>query len=273
MARVPLVVHTPHGFPFEMKVAPPLRRLYLALERAAGRLCDRIVCVCAAEQSAAIRAQVIERGKLVVIENGIPQAADERARPGKDELRRELGLDDALLVGMAGRFARQKGHRYLVDAMRRVVQEFPGAVLVLAGDGRLKPAIKRRARRTGLEDRCRILETRDDLSGFYAGIDVLVFPSLWEGLPYTLLEGMAAGCAVVATDVGGMRDVLVAGQSAELVPAADAEALAEAICALLRNPQRRDRLGAAARQRVRSRFRVEDMVRCTEKVYTGGTRA
>ena len=267
LAGVPVVVHTPHVFAFQMAVGPLRRRLYLALERGAARLADRIICVCPAERAAAILARVAQPAQLVVIENGIaplpPPIAAARA-----QMRSELAIrPDELVVGTVGRYTRQKGHADLLAAAPAVLQRHPRTRFVLAGAGELRPAIEAQIARLALGDHVLLVGAQEDAARFYPAFDVTVLPSLWEGLPYSLLEAMAAGAAVVATRVGGIPDVILSGKTGLLVPPLAPEALAQAIAALLADPALRARLGAAARALVPVRYAVDTMVRKTAELY------
>jgi len=269
-ARVRRVIHTPHLFPFEMDVGPLRRSFYAGLERMAARWTDRIVCVCPFERESALRRHVAPADKLTVIENGIRMptscSPDAAAR-----LRRELGFaPDDTVVGAAGRLTAQKGYSDLVRAAAGIVKRRPGTKFVLAGDGELRRAIERLVARIGLQADFRLLGSRTDLDPFYALLDVVVFPSRWEALPYTLIEAMAAGRAIVAARVGGIPDVLTNGHNGLLVPPRDVPGLRDAVGSLLDHPQRRQALGKEARRTAEERFRLSDMLERIGALYEGG---
>jgi glycosyltransferase involved in cell wall biosynthesis len=272
-AGVPVVLHTPHTFAFQMGVAPPLRLLYRLLERTASRVTDRFVCVSRSEREAAEAAGVAAAERCVVIENGVPAEAFEG---GGDRAarRRELGLAaEAPVVGMAGRFEPQKGHRDLVLAAARVAQRVPGVRFVLLGEGTLVPEVKRLIGNLGLEGVFLLPGIVEDATAYYVAFDVMALPSRWESLPYSLLEAMAAGKAIAATRVGGMPEALDEGRAGRLVPPGDPGAMAEALAGLLQAPAERQALGEAARERARARYRLEDMVARVAELYASAVAA
>ncbi len=271
-AGIRCVIHTPHVFPFEMQVDHLRRALYRGLERLASHWTDTLVCLYTAQVDAALAAGLRPRRGCVVIPNGIvlptPTDTSDQVRRLRDELHL---TPEQLVIGTVGRFTRQKGHGCLLDAAVRVCRDVPGAVFVLIGDGAARGALEAQARRRGLADRIRFLEARDELAPCYAMFDLFALPSLWEGLPYTLLEAMAAGCPVVATSVGGIPSVVREGVNGVLVPPAKPEPLAAALTALLRDQPRRAALGAAGRQTAQG-YRVEEMVRKLEQLYLNTAR-
>jgi len=268
LAGVPVVVHTPHVFPFQMETGRHRKLLYFLLEKLAARWTDKIICVCRVEEEVARRWKLVPDEKIQVIENGIDVAALETLTDERRSLAGDLGFaPDDPLIGMAGRFVPQKGHRYLVLAAAKVVREFPKARFVLIGEGELRPDVDQMIRRLSLEKNCFILRSRHRLSSFYAALDVAVSPSLWEGLPYVLLECMALEKAIVTTMVGGIADLIEDGRTGLAVPAADAEALADAIRRLLARPQLRQDLGRAAGRVLQNRCRLQDMVVQTSALY------
>lgn len=270
-AGVRSIIHTPHTFAFQMGVGPVFKALYRVLERRMSRLTTRYACVSRSEEESAVQAGLEAAGKCVLIENGLPESAFSETG-NTEQLRRELGLKaDDLVVGTAGRFEAQKGLHDLLRAAVLVLQRVPKVRFVLMGEGSLLPEIRALRDRLGLQETVLLPGEVEQAALFCKAFDVFVLPSLWESLPYSLLEAMAAGNAIVATRVGGVPDALVHGESGLLVPPADPEALAEALVYMLTMPGRRHEFGAAARLRAHGRFRLEAMVRKIEELYTSTT--
>ena len=167
-----------------------------------------------------------------------------------------------MLLVMAA-LVRRKGIDVLLDALARL--SCPPALLV-AGEGEERPALEARASALGLAG-VRFLGQRADKGDLLAACDVLVLPSRQEGLGVAALEAMAAGRAVVASDVGGLGQAVVEGVTGLLVPPGDAAALAEAVARLARDPALRASLGAAGPARVEQGFRAECMVASYEALY------
>ncbi len=149
-------------------------------------------------------------------------------------LRDELQLpEDAIVIGSVGRLHQQKGYPFLLDAMEAVVARFPQAHLLLVGDGTEAEALRARAAASPVAAHLHLTGPLPAIERVFALLDLFVSSSLWEGLPTVLLESMAAGVPVVATDVSGSRELVADGTSGRLVPAGDAAALAGAIVAAL----------------------------------------
>lgn len=207
------------------------------------------------------------RRKAIVIPNGVDLARFAVGRT-KDAIRRTLGLPiGAPLVGTIGRLNRQKGHETLLRAFAQMKARVPDAQLVLVGEGELHDHLQRIAARLGVTGVVRFLGSRSDVPELLAALDVFVLSSLWEGLPLVLLEAMAAGTPIVATNVGGVREVLNDGTEAMVVRAGDADSLAHAMGRLVTDPVTAMRLCKNALARVRDDFNVQKMVREHETLY------
>lgn len=181
----------------------------------------------------------------------------------------ELGWPAAtFLIVNVGREVPQKGQRYLVEAMPGIVAAVDTARAVVAGTpGSLSDDLRRRSGDLGLGDRMRFLGRRSDVPDLLAAADVFAFPSLFEGVGVAMLQAMAAGCAVVVTDVPPMNDVVTDRTSGLTVPPRDAEALAAAVIELAGDPELRSRLGAAARRVVEAGFRPDVVAARLEEMY------
>lgn len=231
--------------------------------------------------SEAIRDHILESGtvaanKIVVIRNGLISAETPTADTGaemvrhsrRDALCRELGLDtDAKLVGMVARLQPVKGHSYFIEAAARVAQAVPDAHFVLVGDGALRGDIERQAAQLGLSRRVHLLGERADAAALPAAFDVSVLASMHEGLPNTVMEAMAAGTPVVATAVGGTKELIVDGETGYLVPPANAEAMAERLTFALTHTAQRVALGARGQQFIQDQFGMPRMVAAVERLY------
>ncbi len=205
---------------------------------------------------------------ITTIANGIHierYAATDAARA---RLRAELGLSmHQPVVGSIGRLEPVKGHAYLLEAARSVCERHPDAVFVLAGQGQLRESLARQANALGLDRNVRFLGYRDDVATVLAALDIFALPSLSEGLPLSLLEAMAAGKPIVASDVGGIPEVIRDGESGLLArPAAPTE-LADRILTLIEDPSRARGLADNARAIVSARFGMAAMVSAYENLY------
>ena len=201
-----------------------------------------------------------------ILRNGIDverfDAPDVRAR--RDALREALGIPHAARVVVTVAVLRQgKGHARLLEAWPRVLEWAPGAVLLLAGDGELMPALRTLARDLGPS--VRFLGARQDIPELLAASDVACLPSLSEALPTSLMEAAAAGLPTVATDAGGTEDVVLHGETGLLLPlhdtgGADPDELARSLALLLNDPDRARAMGETARERARELFTIDRQV-------------
>jgi glycosyltransferase involved in cell wall biosynthesis len=194
-------------------------------------------------------------GKIRVIPNAVDMRRFE-GLPNRQSARRMLGLPAAgpVLTCVAS-LTPQKGHRYLVDAMRGVTAEREDALLLLAGDGSLRGELEAQVQGAGLAGAVRFLGTRSDIPQLLAATDVFVLPSLWEGLPVALAEAGAAGLPAVATAVDGSPEVVADGETGLLIAPHDEAALTEAMLELLRDPDRAAALDARRSRAHRARVR------------------
>lgn len=256
---VPGVLHTVHLFGFHEESGPLPTAVYSRIERVAAHWCDRIVTVSEYHRAWALRLGIGSPEQVVAIPNGVPTARASAAR-SRDEVRADLGLTDEVAVVFTGRLAEQKGLEYLLEAIPLIGPARARIRVFLAGDGPLSDSLTASAERLGVLDTVTFLGFRSDVGDLLAAADIVVLPSLWEGLSISLLEAMAAGRAVVTTTIGSSREVTRDGAVASLVPPKDPAALAAAIGALAVDPVRRDELGRLARQEQGTRYTMDRML-------------
>jgi glycosyltransferase involved in cell wall biosynthesis len=214
----------------------------------------------------------IPERKIATIHNGIDLSRVTSTLP-RATARARLGLtEQVFLLGCVARLEEQKGHLYLLRALALLVRNEPAITgsmrLLLVGDGRLRGQLEGQATSLGLTGMTSFLGTRRDVADILKALDVYVMPSLWEGLSLALLEAMAAGVPVIASDVGGVSQVLASGDYGVKVSPGSAEALAGAIHQLYLEP--RDLLsarGSQGRQRVQGDFSLDAVIRKLTKIY------
>lgn len=267
-AGTPAVMHTVHLFPFHEETGRIVTTAYVAAERLAARWCDRIVTVSEHQRDWALRVGVGRPDQIVSIPNGVPI---DRAKPrrSRDDVRADLGLGDAFVILSTGRLAEQKGYEYLIRAAALLRDDQPAAHVVLAGGGPLRGKLEELVSSLGLEERVRLIGHRSDVGDLLAASDLVVLPSLWEGLSISLLEAMAAGKPIVTTSIGSNREVTNDGEAAVLVPPKDAASLAAAIRLLAADGHRRQELGRLAQQVQRERYSLQRMLDAYMSEYDG----
>ena len=173
----------------------------------------------------------------------------------------------APVVGAVAALTQEKGHKYLIDAAALVVRDVPDARFVILGEGDLRPALERQIKELHLDKHVVLPGFRADILSFIKSFDLFVMSSLFEGLGTSLLDAMALSKATVASDTGGIPEVVAHGETGLLVPPRDARALASAIATLLKDHERRDGMGRAGLKRVQRLFSAEQMVNKTVDVY------
>ena len=262
-------VYTPNGFYFLNAEGRVARSFYLAVERFAGLLTDRLVAVSESERAAILEARVVADRKVVVIPNAIEAdelAADSAAR---DRVRTELGIpSDAFVLGTVSRFIRQKDPLTMIRMIREVQRAAPEVHFVWCGEGGdLEPDTMALVDELGSRERLHFTGFRHDVHDVMNAFDVFVLSSIFEGLPYALLEAMFLELPVVATDVVGSRDVVMDGETGVLTPPGDPAALAEGVLRLVRDDQLRRTLADSARRMVEERHAISSMIARVEDVY------
>ena len=204
---------------------------------------------------------------------GIPNGVDtNRFSPGSPSpAAAALREDAAVVIAILGHISDVKGYPTFVEAAARIASARPDCLFVAIGAETTQPgcraALEQRIRALGLETRFRFLGFRPDVAEILRAVDVVALPSSAEGFPLAVLEAMATGCAVVATPVGGVPEVVSDGVNGVLVRPGDAEALAVALNDLVASPERRARFGDAARQRIEERYAIDVFARAVQTVY------
>ena len=254
LARVPVVIGS------QRQLGDLLTPAQFQAQMLMFRWCNAVVC-----NSRAAASRLVDRGlpqhKVTVIWNGLPDQAFAEASPA---LSRAAGL---LRVGMIARMnTRAKNHSIFLRAAARLHTEFPQTEFVIVGNGPLRKELEAEASKLGMGDRVCFLGDRRDVRAILAGLDLTVLPSSSESLSNAILESMAAGVPVVASNVGGNPE-LVTEERGMLVPAGDDAALSAAIGGVLREGEMRQRMGHNCREFARQNFTLEKMRQTHERLY------
>lgn len=268
LARVPVIVHTPHGHVFYGHFGPFQSWMFLQIERVLSALTDRLIALTEAERQDHLDRRVGKADRFAVVPSGIDRERFSRARvQGKQQLDWFGCPPDALVIGSVGWLTDIKGHEYLIEAAAKLKPDFPSLHLVIVGSGDRHDALLRQAESAGLRDAVHLLGHRDDIEACLAGMDLFVLPSLNEGMGRALIEAMAAGLPVIASRVGGIPAVISHEHTGLLVPPGDAGALAGALRRFLDRPEWAKQLGAAASRSVDSRYGSVSMVHAIESIF------
>jgi glycosyltransferase involved in cell wall biosynthesis len=264
LTGVPIVVNTVHGFYFHEHMHPAARRFYIAMEKVAAWCSDLILSQNAEDIQTALRERICRQDKIKLLGNGIDLTQfDPDAISAEDELRcrQQLGIaPDAPVVGFVGRLAaRRKGFLDFLAAARDIAAQLPQVRFLIAGDAdRGKPdAVEPSAAAVyEIADRCVFVGFRgnEELPLFYKLMNVLVLPSLFEGVPRVVMEASAMGTPSVVTDVKGNREAVEHGCNGLLVPLGDVRSLTSAILRILDEPETSKHMSSEARRIATERF-------------------
>jgi glycosyltransferase involved in cell wall biosynthesis len=264
------IVETFHGNLFRGYYGRVKTALIVAAERVAGWLVmDRVVALSESQRRELIGHRICPPSNIRVIPLGLDLKRFTGCSRFSGELRKELGLSpNTVLLGAIGRLVPIKGIDYLLSAAELVFRStHTDFCLLIVGDGQLRKRLESRVAAMGLDGKIRFLGWRFDLERIYADLDIVVLSSLNEGTPVCLLEAMAAGKAIVATDVGGVPDLVEDGRTGLLVPPKSSLALARAIIHYLQNPELRERIGSYGRDSVYPKYDISTLVANTKSFY------
>lgn len=242
---IPTIVHAHDDdryYPLYQNLADLLLRNYT----------DKAIAVSESVKESCINKRNISKDKTFVIHNGISLqdfATPEGERVQKE--RKRLGIEsDFKVIGTVAKLREEKGTRYFIESAAKVLEIFPKTNLLVAGDGPLIGELKNLTEKLGIGNRVIFAGFRDDIQVILSIIDIFVIPSITEGSPLALLEAMAMGKPIVATNVGGIVEILRDGETGLLVPSRDPEAIAEKIVHLFRNEAESRKLGLRAKEEV-----------------------
>jgi glycosyltransferase involved in cell wall biosynthesis len=226
--------------------------------------------ICVSHDILEIRAQRegTPRSKLEYLPNGVDLDRFKSTTRGKQEIMAELGwpADDPLVVSV-GRLVSEKNYPLLVEAIASVKDSIPTVRCVIAGEGKRRNEIDSHIEKTGAGENIKLVGSRNDIADLLHAADVFVLASIREGFPVSLIEAMACGKAIVATDVGGIPDAIAGGENGLLVQPGDAPALSEAISRLLVDKDLAGNMGRAALETAAEKFSLQHVVQRTKEIY------
>lgn len=258
LAGVPIIINSEHN----MAMEPEWRYRVNAWT---SSLVDRVTTISEAIHQFSLQHIGLPAKKVVVIYDGVE--LNHSSRFTRQQARQSLGLPlEGLVLGAVSRFDPVKGLAFLIQAFAQLKNQ-ANLQLVLVGDGPERPTLESLAQDLGIIDRVYWPGFRTDILDLLPAFDIFIQPSIFEGLSMSILEAMAACLPVVATNVGGIPEIVSDGITGCLVPPRDPAALAQAIQTLINQPELRDRMGQAGLERVRQEFSVQQMVKRTEALY------
>ncbi len=252
ITKVPCIF-TAHGWSFTTGIPEPNRTIYRWLEKLTASLADKIICVSEYDRQIGLKAGMNSQ-QLLTVHNGMKDVSPQlRANPAES---------DPVKIAMVARFDRQKDHATLIEAFKDV-----NAELILVGDGPSLVKTKQKVEQLGISHKVSFLGFRQDIAEILAQVQVYALISNWEGLPCTIIEAMRAGLPVIASDVGGVKEIVLEGQTGYLVPRGDIQGLRQKLNYLIGNEPARISMGIMGRQKYESQLTFKHMYEQTLTAY------
>lgn len=266
-AGVPHIIYTPHGHVFYGYFGPFKTRLFIFLERLVSCFTEKIIALTDNEAREEIAFGLGDEKKFVTIPSGVDIQAFAHSSKPKKITRAALRIpSDAPVVISVARLEPIKGHTYLLDAMPHVRKGVAETHLLLVGDGEERQNLEIQAGRLGILDYTHFLGEREDVPNLLAAADVFVICSLNEGMGRSIVEAMAAGLPIVASDVCGIPDLVEDGYNGRLVPPRSSKLIANALLDILQHPEKAQYMGHNARQKA-PLFSIEKMIEKLNELY------
>lgn len=265
LTGVPVIIETPH-----------LRELWrhgiakgsFLVDRIISRFVDAYIAVSQANALYLTQVKKLPPSKVHLIHNGTNVKRFQNPPSTSQQKRLALGFaksDPIVLV--PARLEPQKGHRVLLQALPSVLSEFPALKVVLVGEGALRDELQAEVRQKDLSRSVRLVGRQADMESWFELCDFSILPSFWEGLPLVAIESLAAGKPMVATEVDGTPEVVLNGKTGLTVPPGNPDALAQAMCKMLRNPNMRSSMGTFGHEWVATHFTEERQIQKTQQLY------
>ena len=268
-----LSVHTFHGHVFDGYFGSMATKVFIAIERLLARFTTKVVAVSnSVANDVSMRYNITPKEKIEVIPLGFDLGRFLKAGENRGKLKKELGLpSDVLLVGIVGRLVPIKNHKMFLDVAKKLTAQSSQlkAKFIIVGDGELRDDLENYAAELGIKDKVIFLGWRRDLENIYADLDVVCLTSLNEGTPVSLIEAMASARPVVATDVGGVRDIVKNGGNGLLVSSGDVLGFSKALFKMLEDREKRLEMGRRGREFVAENFTKERLIEDMKSLYEG----
>lgn len=257
LARIPVVVITRHHTD-EMWIVGT--RWHIQLDRLMARFADYVIGFSQAVKQHLVSREDVSSDKIEVIYQGFDFNILSASKQECQQIRREFQLESKFAIGCIARFFKTKGHTYLIEALKQVSKEIPNVRLVLFGGGRDQSLLEDQIRKLGLDEYVIFAGHRKDVAACITAMDLIVHPSLTEAFCQAVIETMAAGTALIATDVAAASEVVFHGENGILVPPRDPQAIVDAVLQLYLNPELRKQIAKEGQRSVRERFTIDKMV-------------
>lgn len=264
----PVIIHTPHGHIFYGHFGAVSSWVFLQIERVLAWITNSLIGLTAAERQEHLERGVGKAHRFAIVPSGIALDRFRHARTNGKILPEWFGCPpNAYIIGSVGWLTEIKGHRFLVDALALLKNDYANVHLVIIGTGDQHRALMHQSEQAGIRHTIHLLGHREDIEVCLAGFDCFVLPSLNEGMGRALIEAMVAGLPVIASRVGGIPAFIEDGQNGLLVPPGNSSALAGALGRILCDPTWANELGTRARRSIGPGYGIQAMVHAIEATY------
>ncbi len=269
LAGAPLIVHTPHGHIFHSYFSRATERFFLFLERRLARVTDRLIALTESEKREHVHFCVGALKQWAVIPSGVNESRfTAPSVKTQDDLRKKLGFgSQTKIVGFLGRLDTIKGPAYFVEALPKIFETFPAACALIVGDGKLRGELEQRVKTYGIAERVIFTGDQRQTADYLSLMDVLVVPSLNEGMGRVIVEAGLLSKPVVASRVGGIPDLIQHEGTGLLVLRGDVPAIAEAVCKLFGDQPWAAALGQRLNRLVLDGFTESQMIERIVRLY------
>ncbi len=268
MAGIPILVHTPHGHVLWGYFGPLKTKIFIFLEKLTSRITDKIVALTNREKEDYLMFKIANEDRFTVIFSGIKlKKFNESLLGEKKSFKKELGIPEtSSIVGTVARLVPVKGPESLIKAAKYITSKYPDTLFIFTGDGYLRQDLENKAFKMGIKENIIFLGWRDDAAKIISAYDVFVLPSLNEGMGRVLVEAMALGKPIVASNIGGIPDLVIHGKNGFLVPPKNPRELAKYIEILLEDEKKREKMGLKGKE-MSLHFSAKNMVEKIEELY------
>lgn len=268
LSRHPNVIYSPHGFMFCDTRIRMRRLLYLYLEKYLGFLTNKLVAVSGSERDLALEHNIVPNNKIVTLYNSIdPSDFDDFNYVNKvpDKL---LDENSEIILGTVGRLYYQKDPLTLIKSFKLINERFPNTKLIIVGDGPLENECRHLINKLNLQDKIELAGFQKNSKAYYKIFDIFLLSSHYEGLPYALLEAMIMGIPSVGTNVVGIKDLIIHGETGYLAKEEDHVGFANAVINLLENPALLSSFSENAKRITKNNYNFNDGIKEYQEFYT-----
>lgn len=268
MFGVKYTVHTRHGIFWTKEKLDKMSSVVRKFQKYKSDKIDCTIALSAQEESTMINDFGYDKNKLRKIYNGVSISSIEKKIKGHSK--KELFGTDEFIVGAVGRLEEQKNFSLLLDVAKDVKEKQSGIKFIIVGEGSLEAELLQKKKELGLGDSVQFLGYKENVFDYIDGFDTMIQTSLWEGMPYVILEAMALGKAMISTttkDLSGVGEVILNNETGYLIDENYREKLVNAVLDLYNDREKLKRFAEAGKKRVEDHFSEEKMVRDTEEIY------